>query len=348
MNKKNINQKFAIIIAIVLFSLKGISQNFENPGEYMSHISKQNAAISQKYLSYISAASHGKRAKKVEKLRTKLVDEIDKARDNIMDLPAFNGDKALRDSANSHLLMVYRVFNEDYAKIVDMEEIAEQSYDLMEAYMLAKEKASDKLEASSKKLEQLQTAFAKKNNVTIIDSKNENSDKLQTISKVNEYFNKLYLLHFKSTKQEMYLIEALGTKNLNSIEQNRNALEKTSSEGIAVLDTMKAFAGDKSLIFALKKLLTFYKNEADKDMLICSDFILKSENFTKMKSDFEKKNDHSKDEVNAFNKAVNELNAGVNTYNTTNQNLNANRNELSKDWEKAINEFMDTHMPFAK
>ncbi len=349
MNKSYIQQKITVIvIAILLFAQNAMAQNFDNPGEYMTHISKQSAAINQKYLGYISAASHGKRAKKVEKLRAKLIEEIDKARDNVMDLPAFKGDRVLRDSAMSHLLLVYRVFNEDYAKIVDMDDIAEQSYDLMEAYMLAKEKASEKLDASSKKLDEIQKSFAKKNNVTIVDGKNENSEKMETISKVNLYYNKLYLLQFKSGKQEMYLIDAMEKKNLNSIEQNRNALAKNATEGIAILDTMKAFAGDKSLVITLKNMLNFYRTEAEKDMAVCSDFILKSENFAKMKTDFEKKTDHTKDEVDAFNKAVKELNAGVNTFNSTNQNLNNNRNAVNKDWDKAVNDFMDTQMPFAK
>jgi hypothetical protein len=348
MNKKNTH--FFVVLLMVSFGIvsKTNAQNFDNPGEYMGHISKQNSAISQKYINYMSAVSHGKRARKVEKLRTKLVNEIEQARSNVMDLPAFNGDRTLRDSAMSHLLLVYRVFNEDYAKIVDMEEIAEQSYDLMEAYMLAKDMAGDKLEASGKKLEQIQKAFALKNKVNLIDSKSENGEKLELISNINDYYNKLYLLHFKSTKQEMYLIEALGKNNLNSLEQNRNALLKNATEGLAVLDTIKGFAGDKSLVVSLKKLLSFYKTEAEKDMLVCSDFVLKQENFTKMKTDFEKKNAPTKEEVDAFNKAVKEVNEGVNNFNKTNQYLNAKRNELSKEWDATINSFMDAQMPYAK
>jgi hypothetical protein len=349
MNNNYLKVKLTLlVITIFLLGNSSMAQNFDNPGQYMDHIGKQNSTISQKYITYISAVSHGKKAKKIEKLRAKLLNEIDQARNNVMDLPAFNGDRSLRDSSMSNLLLVYRVFNEDYAKIVDMEAIAEQSYDAMEAYMLAQEKAGDKLEESSKKLEEVQKEFAKKNNVNLINSKNENSDKLDKISKVNGYYNKLYLLHFKSAKQEVYLIEALETKNLNSIEQNRNALLKNATEGLAVLDTIKGFEGDKSLVSSLTQLFKFYKTEAEKDMLICSDFILKSENFTKMKTDFEKTSDHTKEEVDAFNKAVSDLNAGVKAYNNTNQSLNAKRNELGNNWQNAVSTFMDTHMPYAK
>ncbi len=61
-------------------------------------------------------------------------------------MPSYNGNKALRDSAVSYLKILYSVFNEDYSKLVNMEEIAEQSYDAMEAYLLAQEKAGEKLD----------------------------------------------------------------------------------------------------------------------------------------------------------------------------------------------------------
>lgn len=39
----------------------------------------------------------------------------------------------------------YTIFNEDYAKIVDMEEIAEQSFDEMQALLILREKVDEKL-----------------------------------------------------------------------------------------------------------------------------------------------------------------------------------------------------------
>ena len=49
----------------------------------MDYIGKQHQDITKKFLSYNSAVSHGKRAKKVENLREKLLDEVQTARENI-------------------------------------------------------------------------------------------------------------------------------------------------------------------------------------------------------------------------------------------------------------------------
>ena len=122
------------------------AQDLSNPGSYMSYIGEKEKEVTKKYLNYISAASHGKSLRKVEKLRTQVINSIYETRIAIQGTPAFQGDKTLRDASVAYLMLCYRVFNEDYGKIVNMEEIAEQSYDAMEAYMLAQKMANDKLD----------------------------------------------------------------------------------------------------------------------------------------------------------------------------------------------------------
>ncbi len=64
-------------------------------------------------------------------------------------MPSYKGEKAYRDSAVSFMKLYYNVLNEDYSKIINMEDIAEQSYDDMEAYMMAKEMVDKKLEEAN-------------------------------------------------------------------------------------------------------------------------------------------------------------------------------------------------------
>ena len=100
--------------------------------------------MNQTYMNYLSAVSHGKRARKVEKLRVKTLDAILNANGEIMGAPGYKGDKTYKQAMTEYIQICYAVFNEDYRKIVDMEEIAEQSYDGMEAYLLAQKKAGEK------------------------------------------------------------------------------------------------------------------------------------------------------------------------------------------------------------
>ena len=148
-----------------------------------------------------------------------------------MGMGPWKGDKALRDTTVAYLKILNTVFNEDYGKIVNMEEIAEQSYDAMEAYILAQEKAYEKLHEASQKQHAIQKQFAAKNNINLIEGESEVSNKSKTAGDVIHHCNDVYLVFFKCHKQEAYLIDAINKKNLVSIEQSLNSLGKFAEDG---------------------------------------------------------------------------------------------------------------------
>jgi hypothetical protein len=263
---KNFGGRMLLILAVLLagWSLQSSAQAFETAGQYMDHITKANQTLTEKYLFYLSGVSHGKSAKKIEKRRMDLLQSISDTRYNIMGMPPFKGDRTLKDTTVAYLKILNSVFNEDYGKIVNMEEIAEQSYDLMEAYMLAKDKANEKLSDAAKRQHAMQIKFAQKNNITLINTQSELDTKMDLATAVMGHHNEVYLIFFKSYKQEVYLMDALNRKNIVGIEQNLNALQKYSEEGLEKLNGIKGYNNDASLIESCKNALNFYKEEATK------------------------------------------------------------------------------------
>jgi hypothetical protein len=344
---KQITTRLVATIAIFAFVLNCNAQGNSSPVDYLASISNQEKVLNQKYLNYMSAASHGRRMKKIERKRTELINSIDEIRAKINDLPSYNGDRTLRDSAVNYLKIMYKLFNEDYANLVNMEEIAEQSYDLMEAYLLAQQKAGEKLKQAAASYENTHKTFAKNNNITLIESTSEMGKKLDMVAKVQGYYNKIYLIFFKAYKQEVYLVDALKTNNANAVEQNRNSLAQYAAEGIEKLKELNGLNSDKSVENACRKVLEFYKTEAEKDFEVISEFLLTAENFEKAKKAFESSS-KSRDDAEVYNKAVSNINKLTDKYNATNTQLNNKRNELLNSYESAVNIFMDTHMPYAK
>ncbi|MBI3235786.1 MAG: hypothetical protein HYZ42_17410, partial [Bacteroidetes bacterium] len=137
---------------------------------YLEYIGKEFRNIQQKTWKYTSSVAHGKSARKVEKNRQEVINANKEAISKVKALPAFEGSSAFRDSAVAYLKTNYAVLNEDYGKLMNMEEIAEQSYDLMEAYMLAKEKANEKLEASGNMISEEYKTFAKSHTITLVEA----------------------------------------------------------------------------------------------------------------------------------------------------------------------------------
>ena len=332
----------------LLFISPSIAQSFDNAGGYMDYIGKAEEEIAKKYISYMSAASHGGRLRKVEKRRNDLVNSIYETRVQVNGMPSYKGDKSLKDASVEYLKILYSVFNEDYSKIVNMEEIAEQSYDNMEAYILVQEKANERLKAAFQTRAEIGKEFAKKNNITLVDQGSALSDKLAIADEVGNYYHQVYLIFFKSFNQEKYLVNAISEKNINAIEQNKNALAKYSEEGLQKLKSLKSYSGDGSIIVTCRQVLEFMKDEATNKVPLITDFILKEENFMQVKKAFDSKSasKRTQKDIDEYNKAVNEMNSGVNKYNATNSSLNNTRSKLINAWNKSVEEFMDTHMPY--
>jgi hypothetical protein len=324
-----------------------LAQSFDTPVQYMEYIGKQQENTTKKFMSYASAAAHGKRARKVEKLRVKLLDEVQESKMNIASMPSYKGNKDYRDSSVNFLKLYYNVLNDDYSKIVNMEDIAEQSYDDMEAFMLIKETVDKKLEEGNDKIKIAQTKFAAANNITLNEGKSELGEMMKEMHEMNKYYKVIYLYFFKPYKQEVYMMEATAKANITGIEQNKNSLLKYAQEGLEKLKTIQSYKGDNSLISSCKSILNFYVKEADK-MTATSDYLLAKERFEKIKKEYEKKSDHSKEEVATYNNAVNEMNKAVNVSNSNGNMLNQMRTETLNEWNKSVDNFFDEHTPHYK
>jgi hypothetical protein len=240
----------------------------------MGYIGKQHENISKKYMAYASASAHGKKARKVENIRQKLLNEVQEARMNIGSMPSYKGDKSYRDTSVNFMKMYFNILNDDYAKVLTLEEIAENSYDEMEALLNVKDAIDLKLEEGNKRVREAQMVFAKAHNVNLVEGEaNALTEKLNKVHDLNKYYNEVYLIFFKPYVQEQSLVEAIGKKNVTGVEQSKNALRKYSEEGLEKLKTIKSYEGDNSVTGACKSLLQFYIKESDATATI-SEFTL--------------------------------------------------------------------------
>jgi hypothetical protein len=78
-----------------------------------------------------------------------------------------------------------------------MEEIAEQSVDQMQAYLLLQEKTDQKLKEASESMNKAEHDFAIKYNINLIESKSELGEKLDIAGKLSKYVNNVFIVFFK-------------------------------------------------------------------------------------------------------------------------------------------------------
>jgi len=338
------------LLIILSVTLSGSIFAQSSAVDYMNIFSTEYQRIQQDMWDYTSSVSHGKSARKVDKRRVELIQTSNAALSKAKSAKAFNGSTTYRDSVVAYFTIVNYVLKEDYAKIVDMEAVAEESYDHMEAYMLARERANDKLVEAAKMVDRNQRIFAEANGVQLIESNDALDQKMEIAEQVYHHYNEVYLIFFKAFKQEVYLMDALNKKDLSAIEQNRSALKSAAEEGLAKLEKLTPYGNDNSLLDVTKELLKFYISEADKEIPKLSDYFLKSENFTKIKTAFDQKKekDRTKEDVDGYNKAAQEMNASIEGYNKTNELLNTLRSKYIDNWNRTAQKYTDKHVPKGK
>jgi hypothetical protein len=341
--------KTVLLLVFVFASLQlSHAQTPENPAEYLNYINSVQNPIQQDYMNYASAVARGKSARKVETKRNEIIQSVSDAKVKIKALGPYKGDKSYRDTTVKFLDMAYKVLNEDYSKIVNMEEVAEQSYDAMEAYYLAQDLASAKLDKAGVMVDSAFYAFARKHEVKIKEEgMSDLSKNVKKASAAMSYQRKIYLIFFKPYKQEAYLWDAINKKNLSGIEQNKNSLVTLADEALKKLDTSKAYNNDRNLINVAKEFQIFYKEECKNKIGLASDLIIKEENYNKAKKAFEAKkvNERKQEDVDAYNTSVNDYNKAVNNYNAASTALNIQRTALLDKWNKSSQAFLDTHVP---
>lgn len=343
-------KQLAIIVLIFAAPLALLAQApAESPVDQMKTLGLLEENLSKKYLSYMSEVAHGRRARKMEKRRADLLNSVNEAIREGSKLRPYKNDASLRDAFKGYWNVVLTVLKEDYHKIVDMEEVAEQSYDAMEAYLLIQEKAGEKLKDEHRKVAVAYEAFAAKHNVRLVEGESTKlSQRLEQAGAVNGYVNVIFLIFFKSNVQEELMFKALEVNDINGVEQGKNSMLKFSMEGLARLDTMKAYKGDGSLIAACRKALEFQKGEAENKLGSVTDFLIRKEEFEKIKKSFDKKpaSQRTQADVDTYNKSISDYNKSVNEYNKASSDLNAGRSKALENWESTRKKFMDHHTPY--
>jgi hypothetical protein len=343
---------FVIILVIIAFSSGLQAQNVNEGVGYHDLFTKELDIIQASMWDYVKSQAHDYNdIQTAERKRKETIKQVEDSIAIVGKISPFitpdNEDKIYKSAVLKYMNMLIIILKEDYAKIVNMEEIAEQSYDNMEAYLTAKEKASQKFNSVMEELTEKEKEFAKNNNINLIYIDSDITKKLAKANVVYSYYNVIYLIFFKPYKQEMYLLEAANKSDISKIEQNRLTLIKYADEGLKKIKFADAYEKDSSIKDVCLNLMNFYKAEAAEKIIALNEYLLEKDSFEKIKTAFDLKKDteRTKADVDLFNGKVNKLNDAVKKYNKINNEMNAERAELIKTWNDTKNRFIDTHVP---
>lgn len=339
--------RFLITGIIGLIASTTVVAQQQTAFDYLHQLGQEYRSIKADTWSYVRATAHGKAAKAIEKRRAELLTTIRQSSYSIKRMKPFGGDPSLKEAALAYLDLNYNVINEDYTKIANLERTAEDSYHSMEKYLLAQKIAREKLAEAYNRLDSVQRAFARKYHVSIIEDQDRTGEKLMQAAEAFDYYHELYLIFFKSYKQEFEVFDALAGYDLQRFEVSRDTLLSFTREGIRGFNRMGSFNGDPLLQEAGLKMMAFYKKEAERSLDAVA-------NFLKAKANLDEQNKHikalpadkrSREDINSYNGAVKLYNDQLNTYKNTSEQLSQERAQLLDNWNSKVDSFLATHVP---
>lgn len=336
--------------SFLLFFFATISnaQEFKTPVDYLNYIGKETEIISRTTWKYTTTVAHTKNARRIDASRKSLVKSIQNATKKIEALKeGYKGDVEYKNQLLAYLSISEKQINEEYDKIIDMQEVAEQSYDFMEAYIMTRDLVNEKITAEVEKLNANQKIFANKYNIQIGEDTSELGKKIKISNAVFENHTQLYLIFFKVNFTESVLLKAIANNDLSAIQQNSNALEQYANEGLEKLKTIKPYKNDMALVLATKKTLEFCKKETVELSPSVVSFMMLNQKFQESKKTMDNKSasSRSKEEIDNFNKLVNEVNKEVGNYNKTINKFNAERSNTINNWNVTGDNFIAKYVP---
>lgn len=338
--------KITLTAFFILLTVNTYSQSFDNASKYLDFVAQEQEAVTKNMWKYTKAVAHSKSDRAIDSKRKTLVTSVEKAIEKIEKADGYQGDE-YKNQVLDFMRLNESLLKFDYAKIIDLKEVAEQSYDMMEAFIMAQEMADKKMEEAYDLYQTNFRAFAANHNINVIESESDLGKKMKISREVFDHYNKLHLIHFKVSINEIYLWNAIEKKDVNAIQQNANALSQSAKDGLEIIKAVELYKNDKSLVESTKKAFEFYIEESDVQIPKLIEFLVINEDFETIKNTLEKTSEknRTKEMVDTYNKKVKDINKAVSVYNKTNDQLNRDRQNTINNLNTVNENFLSKHIP---
>jgi hypothetical protein len=314
-------KKLALLITCFLITLASFAQSFEHPVEYNNFIVEEMNAIVNKNLEYISQSVHSDNFEAVEMKRKNLIQQIQTAYTNISKAMPYEKGEKLKAECVEVLNMYKNVFEIEYQEVNVLKKSSEGSFEAMEAYFLAQDKAEKNLSKATDRFYKAQKSYIKIHNIPTEEPNGESEMERQfkAIAEVNTYTRQLYLIYFQMTKYSSVFLDAVAQDDKAGIEGKRKRLEAASEQALEKLAQIQDFKGDAGLLNVTKKIAKFY-NELSKNGFVNVVKVLRT-----------KQTDLTQADVDGYNTAI--------------ETFNNKLPELVKEYNDAQTELMKKHVP---
>jgi hypothetical protein len=261
---KNMIKKTLLSLTLLLSFSSLFAQKIESPVEYNNYIVEQQGKLMHKVVEYIVQTVHNDNFEEVENRRLQVLGQIEVAITKLESLEKFNKEDNMRDEALAVFKLYKKSYSEDFSEINLLKQDREGSFEDMERYFQAQDKAEKAIYEASDRLHEAQRAFAETHKMTIEEA--EKDETMSIIANVNKYGRDVFLEYFKVSKLNGACLDALNEQNADKLEENRLLLLKGTEEAYSNLKNIVAYKNDEDYKNKAMAYVAYNKLFATKDL----------------------------------------------------------------------------------
>lgn len=313
------------VVLINLFSFTANAQEFDKAEDYIGFIKKNHKDIYTEVATYVRKLENGSPLPETEGQRRAVLKKLAPVIVNIHGMPSYKSDKTLQDSLAAYMRRTYWILDKEYPSIQKLQDSASRTFASAQKYAMAKSATLNKLIQDERDFFTGLKQFSSKYGVAVPANYDDEFEKLLTIKDVSNHHNALLLIYSKTKSLDAPVERAIQTKNKAELEEKTGVLQKAVKDGYAVLDTIKPYKQDKSLMDATRGLLNFYQIECEFKVPSLLHFLVKGEDPANSRANIE--NSES-----------------VATYANTKADLDLERPVAIDKWKKASLAFLKKYL----
>jgi hypothetical protein len=331
-----------IFLLLTIFTLSSTAQTME---EYLEVVAADYNAVALETWRYTKEGKHSGEIEPLESKRRSLISKTQTAIKRLKEIGGWDGDTKFSDAVMRHYETNLKVLQHGYPLLVDLGIYKNKSAFEMEKYIGKEKKLRDDLLTTNKVAAQAQEDFTKSHG---INTGADNSGLVKRMEKAGnsyDYYDKIFMMNFESTKLDAELVEVLKTKNVKKIEAVRLKLLKSSNAGLAKIKAIGPHGTDNHMVMPTKQLLEFYKKEAEELVPSQIDFFNAQIHLKEHAKEMQAKKKRTKQDVEKFNNEMRELKEKTELYNRENHKMNARRAYVVNVWNNDAKNFIDSNVP---
>ncbi len=253
---------FSLTLLLAFFS--SFAQKIESPAEYNNYIVEQQGKLMQKVVDYIVQTVHNDNFEEVENRRLQVLGQIEVAINKLESLEKFSENDNMKEEALAVFKLYKKSYSEDFSEINLLKKEREGSFEDMERYFQAQDKAEKAIYEASDRLHEAQRAFAETHKMIIEEA--EKDETMTIIANVNKYGRDVFLEYFKVSKLNGACLDALNEQDATILEESRLALLKGTEEAYSNLKNIVAYKGDEDYKNKAMAYVAYNKLFATKDL----------------------------------------------------------------------------------